>query len=160
LRKVKALYDEGVKGGEAETYYAWKFYVAKAESWLIAMGEEVIADPDADWYTRTARAKEEMLDAAKNAYEAAVASFGVGVASPSEVHQWSHEWMARKLQLVDFASDETTSARRAHLYRMRKLFAAIKKLHDKGAEGGEEECFQAARYYVEEAEFELSNLGG
>lgn len=37
FRKVNALYREGVKGGEAERFYAAKFYLAEAEVWLASV---------------------------------------------------------------------------------------------------------------------------
>jgi hypothetical protein len=39
--KIKALYREGIKGGEAEKYRASEYYVAEAELWLVAAGGTV-----------------------------------------------------------------------------------------------------------------------
>jgi len=37
FRQIEALYREGVKGGEAERFYAAKFYLAEAEVWLASV---------------------------------------------------------------------------------------------------------------------------
>lgn len=40
-RKIKALYETGARGGEAETYAAACYYAAEAELWLLDAGGEV-----------------------------------------------------------------------------------------------------------------------
>jgi len=155
FRRIKNLYEDGVVGGEAETYFAWKFYVAEAESWLIEAGDKVPANPDADVFTTRARAGQAMLDAAKSTYQATAAAFGVGRASSSDVHHWSREWMYSKQRLID-TEKQAIASRRDHLKRMQQLYVKCKALQDGDGDEGRGENLHAATYYVAEAEFDVS----
>lgn len=45
MRKVRALYVTGSKGGEAEKYYASRYYLAEANAWLAAAKHRDAANP-------------------------------------------------------------------------------------------------------------------
>ena len=114
------------------------------------------AAPDQESSQRfISKEQQEMIDAAGNASEASSALYelGAGGVTLEGVYIWSRRWA--DAQALDAPLSEQVKAYRAHRDRMKLLFAKVKTKHDTAGAGGEKDKYEAARYYLAEANSRL-----
>lgn len=107
---------------------------------------------------QVAKEQQKMIETAQKACEASTALWGVGAGGVTleAVYTWSRRWAEAE---ADGASPEARhKAYAAHLLRMRKIREIVGMKHDQAVAGGEEDRFQAARYYLAEAEYWLAKM--
>ncbi|MEX0678171.1 MAG: M56 family metallopeptidase [Pirellulales bacterium] len=111
------------------------------------------AEPDSAVH----RAQQRMVETAKQAYGAAVASWKAATITPDRVYIWSSRWMVAALDAARKHEDRIAAAT-AHLDRMRDFEKSIKVLYESGTKGGEALEMASANFYVAEAERKLAEL--
>jgi len=110
------------------------------------------AAPDQESDQRyVSKEQQEMIDAAGNASEASAALYEVGAGGVTleGVYIWSRRWA--DAQALDAPKGEQVKAYMAHRDRMKLLFAKVKAKFDTGVAGGTKDRYEAARYYLAEA---------
>jgi hypothetical protein len=110
------------------------------------------ADRDSD-QPQTSPEQKRMVEAAQKAYEASMAMWQVGAGGVTleGIYTWSRRW-------AEAAAEGARPGDRLHAYmlhcdRMRDLLRAITDKHNEGIPGGELDKFEAAKFYLAEAEY-------
>jgi len=114
-----------------------------------------LATPGQELDQRTlSKEQQQMIDSAHRAYEASAASWeAVNGATVEGVYTWSRRWADAEADGAP--KGEQVKACMAHRDRMKKALVTVGKLHDAGEVGGEKDKWEAARYYVAEADYLL-----
>ena len=112
-------------------------------------------DQDSDLRQNISKEQQEMIDAAEHAYEASAALYEVGAGGVTleGVYTWSRRWADAQAEGAPLGEQVKTNM--AHRDRMKTLFDRVKRRFDNGIVGGERDKYEAARYYVAEAECRL-----
>jgi len=107
---------------------------------------------------QVSKERQKMTETAEKAYEASMAMWGVGAGGVTleAVYTWSRRWAEAEADGV--GPEARRKAYAAHLLRMRKIREMVGIKHDQAVAGGEEDKFQAARYYLAEAEYWLAKI--
>ncbi len=125
------------------------FFVALAAVVAVAWSVGLSADAPAPPPDAVEAAEKELVHAAEQAYETAIAVYKVrGVEHPGEVYVWSRRWMGA---LVTVGRTEVAKRRAAeqHVARMKRLHDIVDAQFQSGRVGGDARC--ATKYYLAEA---------
>lgn len=99
--------------------------------------------------------QQQMIDAASKAFEAVAALYDIGAGGVTleGVYTWSRRWA--DAQADGAPKGDRVKAYMAHRDRMKQLLDKVKRKFETGLAGGEKDKYEAARYYVAEAEYLL-----
>jgi len=99
--------------------------------------------------------QERMIEAAGKAYEASCALWqvGAGEVTVEAIYTWSRRWAEAEAEGA--AAADQLKAYTLHRDRMRNLLATVSDRRTQGLNGGQEDRYQAARYYLAEADYLL-----
>ncbi len=104
-----------------------------------------------------AAAQHKIVEAARRGFEATERAHEADTVPFEPVCVWSERWMEAALDAATTPKQQK-SAVEAHLERMKKWQARIKKLFDVGMQGGEANNMATADYYVARAERRLAQV--
>jgi beta-lactamase regulating signal transducer with metallopeptidase domain len=120
--------------------------------------QEQSADEAVDAKPADSTAAQKMVDEARGAYEALVAT-DAELPPLQSVYDWSLRWM-EAAQRVASTKKQKIAAAQAHFDRMRNLAKRVSLLAEAQSHGGETRYLRAANYYVAEAERRVAEIEG
>jgi type II secretory pathway component GspD/PulD (secretin) len=92
----------------------------------------------------------EMVAAAEKAYQTSTAAYLAETVSLEQVFAWSRRWLQAAVDAAN-SPGERGKVYRDHRDRMQQLFDEIRLKYTVGARGGEADRYEAARFYLAEA---------
>jgi hypothetical protein len=123
---------------------------------LFPAGQEAEGAQKEAGKAKVVRHLDAMVDSSRTAYQALVAEYEAGtVLLPEVLYVWSSRWRAAEVRATQ-SKQEVARAYENHLARMRSLHDKVEAMHKAQAKGGEASKYEAAKYYVAEAELLLA----